>query len=180
MQTTQEQPKTGPADQLFDSLCALFDDELERQENVLAVCRAQGDAARIHDIPTVEARTQALVHLVEDAFEAEKMRVDLLSRVVEYFELPIKKQTLSELIELATEPWRNRLKDFQTRIKTTLAETQKVVIENADYMRRSLKVVDESLREAVDGIPVLPEAYEVDGKSQRTVGRRAALIDTRG
>ncbi len=34
----------------LDELCALFDEELERQEIVLANCRAQGEAARLHDL----------------------------------------------------------------------------------------------------------------------------------
>ena len=43
---------TAPATHtaLLDKLCDLFDDELERQETILSLCRSQTEAARAHDV----------------------------------------------------------------------------------------------------------------------------------
>ncbi len=172
--------EANESDELLDALCQLFDEELERQENVLGICKDQGDAARQHDTQRLEVRTQALVTLVEDALEAERERVTLLRRVVDHFSLPVKKQTLSDLIEIAAEPWSKRLKEFQTRIQKTLTQTRSTVLENADHIRRSLRVVDDSLNTVLGPAVVLPGAYEGDGKEPGILQREPALIDTRG
>ena len=172
--------EANESDDLLEALCQLFDEELERQENVLGICKDQGDAARQHDTQRLQARTQALVTLVEDALEAERERVALLRRVVDHFSLPVKKQTLSDLIEIAAEPWRKRLKEFQSRIQKTLTQTRSAVMENADHIRRSLRIVDDSLKTVLGPAVALPGAYEGDGKAPGMLQHEPALIDTRG
>lgn len=165
---------------LLDALCASFDGELERQENVLALCRAQGEAVCAHDIEAIEARTRALVVLVEDALGAEGERLPFLGEVVEYFALPVEKQTLTDLIAVSPEPWRRRMAEFQQRIQKTLEETRKVVRENAGLMRRSLRIVDSSLQLVMGTEAETAPAYEDTGGEPARTGRKPAMIDARG
>ena len=67
-------------DAALKSLCEWLEDAVERQENLKAVCIAQGEAALRHDRAELEAKTAAAELLVRAANEAE---VDRSLRVAE-------------------------------------------------------------------------------------------------
>lgn len=166
-------------DESLGRLCVLFDEELERQQNVLAVCLAQGEAARVHDVAAIEARTKALWLLVEDAKEAEGERIAVLRRVVGHTGLPGESQTLSDLILAAPEPWKGRMAAFQNRIKEILGKTQAATRENANRMRGSLRIINGSVRILASGGPA-SETYAADGKGPVEGVRTRALLDAQG
>jgi len=176
----QSELELMPIAALLEQLTQLFDDELERQELVLAVCRAQGEAARAHDAPALEARTQSLAALMDDALAAERRRIGLLRGIVEHIGLPVELQTLTDLIRAVPDPWHRRMKEFQERIRATLTQTRAVVRENATYMRRSLKTFNQTI-EGFTGEPVASAgSYTAEGDAPVRKTGTPAVIDARG
>jgi hypothetical protein len=102
---------------LYEALCFLLEDALERQGNILAICRAQGEAARLHDLECLEARTAALGPLLEEAVEAEQLRVRLMQQLAEQYGFSHVPQSMSELIECSEEPWASRIRYLQGRFR---------------------------------------------------------------
>lgn len=167
-------------EETLDTLCGLFQDELERQELVLAVLRSQQEAALAQDAPAVESKTAALQALIEESVHAEGQRHPVLRRVVEHYALPVERQTLSELIRVTPEPWRSRITDFQTRIRATVAKTQALVRENGGVFRRSLKIVDECLDILDCAAKTDAARYDAHGIRRGRVERGPIAIDARG
>ncbi len=167
-------------EQVLKQLCELFDDELERQENVLEICIAQGKAARAHDLEYLEAKTVALNALIREAVYAERERLTLVRCLVDAFRLPAGRQTLSDLIAVVQEPWKTRLSEFQVRMRHVLSETQNVVQDNAQVIRRSLGVVNEAMKTLLECIPSEPVSYDEKGGGMGCAAANPAMIDTRG
>ncbi len=165
---------------VLDALCHHFDEELERQETVLAVCQSQGMAARAHDVTYLEAKTGALNLLLTDFVSAEQERLRLVQKLVDHYELPEECQTLSGLVEVVPEPWKRRILDFQKRMREVLAETQRVVRSNNSSMRRSLQVANEAIEALVQSIPAAGPSYDASGVGPAAVGVEPALMDQRG
>ena len=166
-------------DKLFEKLSELFDQELERQENILAVCQAQRNAARAHDLEYLEAKTAALVILIREGAQAEVERHELLRRIVAHYALPVERQTLTDLIHVAPEPWRSRFHEFQFRLRATLARTRSLVRDSAHSMRRSLSIVRQALghlETCVDDAG----AYDASGSDRPRSTRVLSLIDAKG
>ena len=170
--------------ELFDTLCSMLDDELERQENILAICRAQAEAARAYDVEHLEARTAALLPLLRDAALAEPLRSRLLDQIA-LNDLNVQtpepgRPTLREVAEIAPEPWMSRLRHYQWRLREVLDETRAVVQANATALRTSLRVVGQALK-AVDqtGAPASP-GYSADGFEPASGIAQPALMDQRG
>lgn len=165
---------------ILEALCDLFDDELERQENIFAILVAQASAARTHDIEFLEAKTEALTALIQEAIIDEQKRLCLMQKIVNQYQLPVERQTLTELILIAPDPWKTRMKDFQTRMCTLLEDTRTVVRKGNRAMRRSLKTVNEALAALLQCIPA-EHAYDQRGED---IGHTATavpnLIDQRG
>ncbi|MBI1319550.1 MAG: hypothetical protein GC168_11475 [Candidatus Hydrogenedens sp.] len=132
--------------QLLESLCALFDEELERQEALLALTRAQGEAAMARDAQVLEARTEAIRLLVSESLRSEQARLALVAEIVEAFALAAPEQTLSGLIAVAEEPWKSRLAWHQERLRTVVTETQGVVRSNHRTISRLARSTASLLR----------------------------------
>ena len=165
---------------LLDQLCDHFDEELERQQNVLVVCRALGRGARAHDYEYLEAKTGALNVLLRQAITAEQKRLTLVHRVVEYYHLAEADQTLSGLIRVVPEPWRLRMQEFQVLMRATLESTRRLVRENNRVMRRSLQVLNDTLSALALCEPNTPGNYTDQGAQQNRHRVAPALIDQRG
>lgn len=167
-------------DALLRDLCDLFDDELERQNLVLSTCRAQGEAARAHDLVYLEARTTSLAILMEEAFKAEEARLTLLEKVVNKLGLSAEQQTLSDLISAAPDPWRSRMALFQGNIRSTLESIRIAIHSNFRYMRSTLRRVDKTV-DAFTGVPnEYAGNYDADGAESCRRDRAALLIDAIG
>lgn len=171
---------TASIGRLLDRLCEHFDEELERQQNVLVVCRALGRGARANDHEYLEAKTAALHVLLRQAVAAEQTRLALVRAVVDYFELPEGDQTLSGLIAVTPEPWRQRMKEFQVLMRATLESTRRLVRENSRVMRRSLHVLNQTLTAMTLCEPDHPGSYTEQGGERGQTRTAPALIDHRG
>lgn len=165
-------------DQVLENLCRLFDDELERQQNTLEVCVALGQAARAHDLEYIEAKNTALRALIEETVASENERIQLVRQVVDYYQLPVERQTLTDLITVVPEPWSTRLGEFQERMRSTLGQTKRVVGENQRIMRRALNVVHSALNCLVRCIPA--SGYDARGEECLRAHAAPNIIDQKG
>lgn len=167
-------------DELLDHLCEHFDDELERQQNVLVVCRAMGQGARAQDHEYLEAKTAALHVLLRQAISGEQVRLALVRAVVNHYALPEERQTLSGLIAAAPEPWHQRMQEFQVLMRATLETTRRLVRENNRVLRRSLHVVNQTLAAMALCEPGGSGAYDGTGGEVARAQSAPALVDQRG
>jgi hypothetical protein len=166
-------------DEVLEALCEVLDSELERQENVLGICRAQQDALYAQDLEYLEAKAAALNALVREAVTGEKDRHRLFRVLVDHHELPPERHTLTELIALSPEPWKSRLRYFQSRLRTTLAETRRFVRLNYALMRRSLQVVAQCM-ETLTQCAAHADGYDAKGEAPSHLRREANLLDQKG
>lgn len=157
----QNIPKT------LEKLCALFDAELERQITVQAMCKAQGNAARQSDMETLHESTESLVALMDDALHAEKMRLEILHWVVAHYRLPLEEHTLSDLIAVVPQPWRDRMKKFQHDIKGILIDTQKIITRNEGFMNQAAQRLEDSIHTVVDRATGEPDGYSPNGMESK-------------
>lgn len=164
----------------LEKLCSALDDECERQENVLAVCRAQGDAARANDVPELEKRTAALELLVEDTRQAEAERNRVTRDVVGGLGLPPERQTLSELIKVAPEPWGSRLRQAQKRLQIAMSEARAVVRSDVPVLRNGRRMARQSLEFLNECAEPDASGYDPTGAEIAGNDRLPALIDRKG
>ena len=163
---------------LLENLCDLFDDELERQETVLAVTIAQGRAARDRDRERLEAKTATLHLLLQQAVDAEQERIKLVRQIVDHYHISEARQTLSALIEVAPAPWKTRMSEFQRRVRDILQKTRITVQQNDRVMRRSLKIVDRALNIVFKKVPAPNGAYDAHGPERPAA--QLGIIDQKG
>jgi hypothetical protein len=164
---------------MLEALCRYLEDEIERQGNVLAISRAQGEAARNHDIELLEARTAALAAQIREVVAAEKERLALVHCIVAAFELPYDRQTLSEVIAIAPPPLAERMREAQARLRAILHEIQEITQRNQQLMRRSLRVVNDAAASLMHSVPVLQSQYNARGEMPVAAAAPHA-IDHRG
>src|SRR5690606_32245892 len=93
----------------------------------------------------LEARTEALTALINEGICAEHQRIAAVSELVRAYDLPGEAQTLTHLIQIAPEPWKHRLAEFQIRIRTLVLETQALLRANETVIRGGLRVVNGAL-----------------------------------
>lgn len=164
----------------LEALCVLLEEELERQEMVLAITLAQGQAARSHDIEHLEAKTAALTACLEEGARAEKTRLALLREVVDGLGMPESDQTLTGLVAAAPAPWSQRLAHFQVRMQEVVSQTKLAVRDNNRIMRGSLRVVHGTMAILARHLPMEGEGYTANG-GERARGMRApSLLDQKG
>lgn len=170
---------TAALEEVLNRLSAHFDELLERQENMLRVSRSQGEAVLAQDRETLEARTAALLVLIQENGQAEKERFELLKPVVEHFDLPLSRQTMSGLIQVLPEPWHSRFAGYQQRLRQVLQETRDQIRSNHLHLRRSMRVVGDAVNLLADVLPQSTAAYSSQGD---TPGKTTppAFLDKKG
>jgi len=164
----------------LEALCDVFQDELDRQETLLSLTRSQGQAALMHDVEMIEAKTEAIQNLIRDAKEAEETRVRLVGQVVDSLRLPHEQQTLTHLIAASPEPWKRRMAEFQVRLREVLEDTRLAVRSNNLVMRRSLQIVNEALGVLVACVPASRGQYDARGEAAAAGVGSAAILDRKG
>lgn len=170
--------ETTRIDEILESLCNLFDDELERQQISLALCRAQGEGLRVRDLSYVDAKTAALEVLIREAAQAERKRNELLREVMTRWGIHSVPPTLTTLIQAAPETCRKRLIEFQTRMRQVIAETRMVVRSNATLLRVATNAVEDALRAFEMAANRSARVYTSRGNTANAVS--PALIDHKG
>lgn len=170
----------GSIGEKLEALCDYFDDELERQQNVLVICRAIGQAARSQDLEYLEAKTEGLRVLLSEAMEAEQLRLSLVADVVEFYQLPEGQQTLTALIAEVPMPWQQRMREFQVLMRATLESTRRLVRDNNQVLRRSIGIVTETLTALSMCQPEARGQYTSQGGDATRIRTQPSLIDQRG
>lgn len=165
---------------LFEALCHLLDDELTRQGNILQICRAQGDAARRHDVEFLEAQTSSLVPLLQEAAQGDVLRTRIVSQIASASAMANARPVLSELIAAADEPWRSRLLHLQTGLQETAQATRDIVRANAGVLRNSLRVIAQAMAVLDHCAAGQGPAYTAAGAGSPVGGAHPTMIDRRG
>jgi len=164
--------------ELFEKLAENLDNEAERQETLLAVCRAQLEALNSRNLAAIEARTAALDILVRETAQAVAARAGLITAVAKELELRPEHRTLSGLISVAPAPWNDRLKLVQDRLQRVLKDCRRVVRMNAHTLRRSLDL-NQRLLECIALGPNPDPGYNPRGVFT-AISDAPAMIDQRG
>ena len=167
-------------DKLLEMLCSLLDEELERQETVVAVARAQGVAARAYDVNALLTKNAALETLAMQAEAAVGGREAVVAGIASGYGLSAEEQTLSALIEHVGSPWSERLRYFQDRLGATLRESRLLVETNMAFMQRSSSKIDRSLSMLIPAADLNGDRYNAEGRELATVGTEPALLDRKG
>jgi len=157
-----------------------FETELERQETVLSLCIAQGQAARVHDLEYLEAKTAALSNLAAESAQAEQTRQNLVRQLADHYDLAIPNPPLSAMIAVAPGPFAGRLRELQGRMQAVTSATRGVIAENNRVIRRSLRVVQVALSVLTRCQDAPSGHYGRAGQEQNTTLREAALLDRKG
>lgn len=167
-------------DALMDTLCDLLDDEVERQENVLAVCNAQRDAVFARDLDALSARTSALEILIRESIQAQSKRIETLKPIVDHFGLQPEHQTMTNLIDVSPEPWKSRLQELQQRLRETVERIRVAVRANAKVTRQSKRVTDDLIRALRQEHQHHQQGYSDRGTAPAGQGGNPVLMDQRG
>ena len=163
----------------YETLCASIEEEIGRQERVLAATRAQGAAARDRDMKTLEAQTAALLELAREAAQADTERKRLMR------DIPgadaREGATLGEIIARAPEPFASRLRALQTRLKATLNDAREETRTNAVLMRLALRVVGGALSAVEPRRLAWTAGYAANGHEPAAPAAvQPALMDRKG
>jgi phenylalanyl-tRNA synthetase alpha subunit len=158
------------------SLCTHFAEELQRQNLVLSVCTDQGIAARAHDIDQMNEKTRTLIELMDTALEHEKERLDLLKKVVSYYQLSEENHTLSELIKVVPMPWKSHMRQFQSSIQKVLKQTQDTVQKNETYMRNASEKIDTSIKKTLEKNVSNEPSYSSNGNLEQNTEHSAPTM----
>ena len=167
-------------DKLLEMLCGLLDEELERQETVVAVARAQGVAARAYDVDALQAKNAALETLALQAEAAVGGREAVVAQVATGYGLGKQEQTLSAIIEHVESPWSERLVYFQERLGATLRESRSLVESNMAFMQRSSSKIGSSLSMLVPAADPNGDRYDAGGRELAMAGGEPAFLDQKG
>lgn len=163
---------------LLEKLCDDLEDEIERQETFLAVCRSQLDAIGTRDLNAFEARTAALDILVREAAHAQAARSATIAKVAAQLQLPPEKRFLGGIIDAVPAPWDARFRDIQKRLRRAIEGTRRVVRLNSRTIRRSMDF-GQRLLACIATTPNPQPAYSDRGAPPGLAGG-PAVIDQRG
>jgi len=167
----------------FECLCDLLEDEIERQENVLAVCRAQSEAVKTNDLEYLEAKTAALVVLIQEAAQAARERAGLVESILKedagFDAEQLNRAKFADVVAATPEPLRGRLAESHARLHAVLDETRPVATANAISLRTALRTMNASLSVLA---PTKPSGAAYDARGMGPVARPGAvnLVDQRG
>lgn len=163
---------------VFESLFASIEEEIGRQEKVLAATRAQGAAARNRDMKALEKQTAVLMALAQEAAHADTARTRLVRRILGAGAHA--GVTLSEVIPLAPEPFASHLRELRTRLQTLLIAIREETRANSVLMRLSLKVVGRAMMAVEPYRQAWSAGYAANGQEPASSTLQPALIDRKG
>ena len=129
----------------FQDLSDILEDELERQERLLRLVRAQREAIVSRDAHALDARTNDINQIVAEAAAAESARHAVLREIVDMLQLPVSEQTMSHIAEHAPVPHSERLEFQQGRLQNVMTECHELIYENARRLRRAAHITNDYL-----------------------------------
>lgn len=167
----------------FQRLCDLIEDEVERQENVLAVCQAQTEAVKTNDLEFLESKTAALVVLIQEAAQAARERVALVESIakedLQAGAEDLKRLRFADIVAAAPNRLRARLSDGHDRLRAALATTRPVAAANAVSLRTALRTMNASFAALSPPKPT-GAAYDARGMGPVEHPGAVKLVDQRG
>ncbi len=164
----------------LDTLCQLLEDEIERQENLLLVCKSQHEALLAQDLEAVQARTEALEVLIRETAQAHAARSAVVRPILDESGIVEANPCLSDLISVVPAEWKERLRQLQARLKSSIAANRAVVRTNARLLRQSLNITEQllsSFQVCSDG---LAGNYTEQGSGMTARPTESVLLDHRG
>jgi hypothetical protein len=173
---------TQLAESLETPLAALHNlllQELERQETIRAICRAQRQAAIEGDAPTLEDLTRALTEHLSEAQAAETRRFAVLRELVDALRLAPEHQTLTGLIRAMPSAWQPAFAELQQRLRSVLEDTRRVLRTNRRFFASSARGIEESLSVAVGANRAAEGRYTDRGESG-AAAKASLLLNARG
>ena len=126
--------------------------------------------------PYLERRGIKFVAKRCETVDAEKKRHALLRQLVDELDMPEARQTLTGLIDAVPLPYQRRLREFQDRMRSTLAATSRTVSENNRFMRRALSAINATLAKTNQEGP----GYDGRGEGRTATNFEPALINQQG
>jgi hypothetical protein len=161
-------------------LCDQLDDEIERQQNVGAVCSALHEALCARDADAIDARNHALELLAREAGAEADVRDGTIARIAKALGIDGGVSRLRDLADRAPEPWKSQLYERREILRNILQSNQRMIRRNELIASKS-KALAESWRETLFGhfAPHGP-AYCGNGQSQGAIQGAPAMIDQRG
>lgn len=171
--------KETAVEALLDELCSILHEELEQQENLLAVSTAQRAAIVARDAVEVELRAAAMQVIVRDVMQSEARRLAVVADLAADLQLS-PRATLSHLAAALPEPWRGRLTFLQGRLREVMEHTRQINRENAFLLRRSLRMVDQCLRFLQPDSTRPTAHYTSNGQEPSAVRNAAAFVNQKG
>lgn len=162
----------------FEHLCDILDDERVRQETLLSLLQSQREGAIRQDVPFMQAKTRAIEALIVETAAAEAERHRVLRILVDETGLPVERQTLSALIEVAPPGTALRLREAQDALQRVMAEAKDLAQANGAVIRRAIAIVDAVL-DVVDDKAPERGAYTPNG-AESAQTRRGLVLDSRG
>ena len=169
-------------DHELDLLIRHLEDEAERQETVVLLCRDQIDAARNRDFDRLIERTTALEVLNRDAMSAQNERTRLLTDAARAAGLAVDPASfrLSDVASGLPEPWRSRLMDLRNRIRSATTESAALVRSNSVWFRHALRVMANMRGVVSQFIQSQPGQYDARGLDSASNAPVPVVVDQRG
>lgn len=167
-------------DASFRKLIDLLDAEIERQEMLLAVCRAQQQALIEGDREYLEMKTAGVATLAQEARADETARKQLVREIAAALGIDSPEPTLAELALIAPVPVNRNLLERRDQLRRVVRETSTVNQENNRLLRRSLGIVGTCLRTLDWVVSAHAGSYDANGAAPPAAFTRPALLDQKG
>jgi hypothetical protein len=163
---------------ILDSLCEQLDAELERQETLRAVARAQADAMAKGNHDDLNQATRSIESLARASRDAESGRVELARRAAVALGVSSSCPSLRELAMAAPDPWRERLAWYRDRLNESVADNRALLVANGRRMHMALSVLNQGLAKLLPRIAgEVP--YTASGPGAAP-GMAPSMLDSRG
>lgn len=167
-------------DEQLDRLCALLDAEIQRQEDLRSILKAQQEALLAQDVPNLQARTAAMELLTRETAQAQTLRDEILRPLKLSMGLDSVRPGLSELVAAVSDSWSRRLKELQDTLRAVVSENRGLVRSNARLLRRSMRFTEDLLGAFQDFADTLARSYDEYGAGAVSSGSNPSMIDQRG
>lgn len=164
----------------IEKLCDMLDDEIERQQNVSAVCEAQHKALCARDVEAIDARNNALELLALESGLEESERSALVAAISRRLDLVPERTRLSDLVSHAPDPWKSRLGERRSILCDLVLSNQRLVRRNQLIATKSKSIAEEWRDTLFGHLGEAGPAYCGQGHTSKRVQGGPAMIDQRG
>lgn len=144
----------------FDTLCAMFEVEAERQEALLSLCHAQHGAIRVHDIEYIEAKSLEIERLNRIGEQAEADRKAVLETVAKAYGLAGASVALEDLAKILPHAYGVRLEAAAARIAAAQGQLRLTVLVGVSSLQRALDSILQCMEAFQGSLALMPDPDE--------------------